>query len=476
MKSFQNNTTALIISNTSIFLTTFIVGIILARFLSIDLLGQYRIVTTYSALTSAIATIQIQTAILYFVVHYEKKMEAFLEASNQLALFLALCGGLIFGIAYFLLSILKGMMEYRIFTIIVYSGITSIKILMLIYPAVFVAKGNTKNIVQTSLIYSISQIIMIPTVVILYGSYKLLLLADLGSTLLAIIGGGYLKQLIVAQLHPQRIKNNFLYIQIILRYSKYLAFSNAIRSVAYQIDRIILSILATPASYGIYSVVAIENPLNKILLNSFNTSLVPEMKEKQKTANLDGMWRSWHKSISYSCIHLFPIMWFTLIFSESILKFLFGESFAVYSSVLAVVSLIVLVRVASYQTLLRIYGHTEYNLRSTIIAFVVSLPIMVYVVTSQGLLGLALSYALNWIVYNAIVIFYVRKVSNEKIIRIIGLAVILKQLIVSGLLFVVSYVSVTLLPIANPLIVMIITGIFFIFIYFPYYYYQRREF
>jgi len=193
-----------------------------------------------------------------------------------------------------------------------------------------------------------------------------------------------------------------------LAYGIPLGLTSIIGLLAWEFDKLIVSIKFSPELYAVYVLGAAEIPFIRMIRSSVNKVILPEMSKVYAEGNLKELTRLWHSSIRKISLVLLPIFVIAMIFSHEIITLLYSEKFASSVPYFRIYLLLLLVRIASYGTILQAIGKTKDVFKLAIFFMTVNGVLNIILVFTLGLIGPAIATVIATFL-NALAAIYVIK-------------------------------------------------------------------
>ncbi len=455
--SMLKNASYLMLANVASLILVMGSSILLARNLSLDALGAYRIVTMYSATYTVILSMQFQNSILYFTTSEPALKKEWL--GHSLGLFALL--GLISACSFSALALaLASLIPSDIADLLViYGPVTGFRTFLLVVPIVSLGVGHPKFAIIQSVLYGVLQVGGYVLVVSRLPTVGMLIAVDTVSSFFASLlgfwwAGAQLKGmgLKIREFIPsrQKLRKQFVY-------SVWLAVASVIKTIGGSADRILASALLAQAVFGLYTTAALENPLIGVVLSSFVVALIPTLAKSFRTGDMDDFWKNWHQSILVCGLLLFPLMWFSVLWSREVLGLVYGEKFGQASSVFLLYSITPIFRCGSFQTVLRAIGETRYHPIAALVSMVCSIAAAFCGFKIWGMPGLAGGALTGYLSYNAIIIYFMQSRFGLSVWKLAGCEPTLKALWMTGIPVIPCLVCKLYLPAISDGWLMLIT-------------------
>jgi len=190
-----------------------------------------------------------------------------------------------------------------------------------------------------------------------------------------------------------------------LKYAIPLALSSVIGIIGRLLDRIIISTTFTTSQFAIYSVGAIEIPLDYIfqrsVANVLRATLPPLVKEK----NFDEIVRIWRSSVRKLAFIILPVFIFLMLFSYEFIVLLFTDDYRESVNVFRIYLLLVPLHMFVLSVLPQVFGQTKITMKITMVTVLSNVALSIALVMTIGYYGPAIATVIT--TYMASCIFFV---------------------------------------------------------------------
>lgn len=172
-----------------------------------------------------------------------------------------------------------------------------------------------------------------------------------------------------------------------LAYGLPLAATMCIGLLGGMLDRAIVAVVFTPAAYAVYSVGALEIPLDSILqasvLNVLRSSLPPLVTQ----GRIEEVIRVWRDAVRKLALIVVPSFVFLAFFAERFITTLFTESYADSVAVFRIYVMLIPLHMLVVSVVPQVYGRTRLNLYVVAIAVTTNVLLSFLLLRSMGILG-----------------------------------------------------------------------------------------
>jgi O-antigen/teichoic acid export membrane protein len=172
-----------------------------------------------------------------------------------------------------------------------------------------------------------------------------------------------------------------------LAYGLPLAATVCIGVVGGLLDRAIVAVVFNPAAYAVYSVGALEVPLDSILqasvLNVLRASLPPLVSE----GRIDEVIRVWRDAVRKLALIVVPSFVFLALFAERFITTLFTESYGDSVAVFRIYVMLIPLHMLVVSVIPQVYGRTRLNLYVVASAMATNVVLSFVLLHFMGILG-----------------------------------------------------------------------------------------
>lgn len=412
--------------------------IVLARLLPIEDFGTYRQVLFVIGLAVVLVESSIPKSLLYFV-PMEKTPEKkniyisqsflMLSAVSILAVLFIYFGadfiGLKFGNADLVL-LLKLYAPVVLFLAISQNFFSSALISLdkhslAAYSYVFVGMPNILAIIITAFFTSSLKIIFMVSLVIIAIQYLILII------LIA-------KLKIRLFLHPDwaKIKKQLAYI---------LPLSFALMSglISVELDRLVISMYFTSATFAIYSVGAMQVPLVGNLFQGVSSTVIPKISEYLSLDKKNEVEDLCNRGTRKMALLLFPIFCFLWIHAKDLIVLLYTDEFIEAVPVFRIYLLIVLVKISFCGNIIMGSGKTSIVLKTTIFTLTLNLILNFVLVRYWGVIGPAIATIFSRLLHQGIFAIWVTLSLKYKLSALFPIKKIAQIFVISLVASLISY-------------------------------------
>ncbi|MCK9584745.1 MAG: oligosaccharide flippase family protein [Candidatus Cloacimonetes bacterium] len=385
-----------------------IIGIVLARMLSLQDYGSYRQLFLIYTSFSTILLVGLPQTMLYFI----PKLKLDQEKSQYICRIVDFISvlGMIFGL---LILIFGGEIAARFANpelkklLLLFAAYPVFMFVNQIYSFIMLGLKRTQSAMRFSLLAASCDLILILGVAVLTRDLTMIVLAVLLS---AFIQWVYVRWQLRAYSSSYQWDPDFYKAQ--LRYSLPLGLSSIIGILAIQLDKFVISGVFTPAQFAVFSIGAMELPFIGILNYSVNSVILPHLSASGEKSEALRVYRG---SIRKNALLIFPVAVLSFILATDVLTLLYGSDYAAATPYFRVYLGILLVRIASYGVIFQALGKTKYILYNAIFTLVGNLILnLILVRTALGMMGPAVATVIITYASTALYLWWIhRKLSMD---------------------------------------------------------------
>ena len=412
--------------NTLLFVVMFVNSILLARFYTTEEISIIRTLTLYGGFITVLATFQIHVSVLKFV---SRIPEDYFRIVGSIKFVTIL--SFVLTVLYYVVVII-GFRESINFGYYLMYGLSLIPIVFFsMLQNFYIITDQSKKFSGQILVFGL----IFVSLTFIIGYFNLSLNYYFGGLFIT-----YSIMLIPWKRHILKSKINDISISEIqdqIKYSTPLTLSNLLYLCISRFDKIWMTITYSANIVGSYFVVAFENPLNGIVIGSSMNEVTYTMSNLLNERKYDELWEKWQDSIFQITSILFLPSVLLFVNAGLFVELVFGEKYIENILVFKLYCLAPLVRTASYQSLLRVFGHTKFHLVNTLIGFIITLIFGAIIMGFFNYRFFALAYLIGFISYNMGVILYICAKEKRSFAEVYGLTVIVKQVTIVLFVFAV---------------------------------------
>jgi O-antigen/teichoic acid export membrane protein len=354
--------------------TQLIIGIVLVRLISKEMLGSYQQVMLVYGLLAGIFTIQIESSLYYFLPKCRP------EKRRDLVTQTLLITGIIslsIGLAMFFSAGLfaKHFNNPEIATLIrIFACFPIFERIVCLLPAFLISLDKA---LFSGLYSMISTVLMILAVVMIfafgYGIAEALWSKILIEAIFAVIG--ILMMIHFSPLGQWRINKSLLLEQ--LNYCWPLMVTTTVGIVNLKLDGVLISAYFSREVYAVYSVGALELPLIALFTSSLSSAIMPDMVKEADRGQLLNSLNIWHEASRKSSLLIFPTFVFFLICGYDFIVLIYTQAYSKAAWPFLIYLARMPIRVAVYGAIFRAIGFTKPLFWAALLSFITNLIVSV---------------------------------------------------------------------------------------------------
>jgi O-antigen/teichoic acid export membrane protein len=199
-----------------------------------------------------------------------------------------------------------------------------------------------------------------------------------------------------------------------LAYGIPLAATTCIGLVGGLLDRAIVAVAFTPVAYAIYSVGALEIPLDSIFQSSVSNVLRASLPSLIAQGQTEEIVRIWRQAVRKLAIVVIPTFIFLLFFSRPFIVTFFTEHYAASVNVFRIYLWLIPLHMFVLSTIPQVYGRTRLNLYVAAIAVSMNAVLSLILLRTLGILGPALSMVVSQYVASTLFFLVTKKLLKAK--------------------------------------------------------------
>jgi O-antigen/teichoic acid export membrane protein len=197
-------------------------------------------------------------------------------------------------------------------------------------------------------------------------------------------------------------------------YSLPLAASTCVGLIGGLLDRLIVATTFTPADYAVYSVGALEIPLDVIfqasVLNVLRASFPPLVKE----GKIDEVIRIWRDSVRKLALIIVPSFVFLVFFADRFILTLFTKAYEDSVDVFRIYLFLLPMHMLVLSVVPQVYGRTKLNLYVVATAVAVNAALSLVLLRFIGILGPAVAFIVSAYVSSVLYFIVTMRLLNAK--------------------------------------------------------------
>src|SRR5260221_4244064 len=229
-------------------------------------------------------------------------------------------------------------------------------------------------------------------------------------------------------------KKDFLKWNIVAQVWKYLwpiQISRMPTLLLTSLDKFVISTIATPAAFAIYSLGARELPFVSTINTSMAMVMVPRMVGEIQREQFDRVSQLWRSACEKTAIFIYPVGAFAVVYSLPLVKFLFSSQYEESSIPLRIFAFLIFVRIVDYASIATALGRSDLILKLTVMAVGSLIVLSVPLTLIFGANGMAVATVLSTALGSWLYLFEYRHLLKVPILRFFPLPDLLETLIIA---------------------------------------------
>lgn len=392
MTSLSDRAALLVIANTLKYAVGFVLPMVFARALSQHDYGTYQQLSLVAAFATGVMVLGLPTSIYYFYNHRAAAARGRPTLIAQTQLLLLASGGITAAAIAAGAPLLALHMHNP--------GLASLLPLYSIYIGLFIAGEHFLHLMISQDRYPLAIGLELAETALRVAGLVILLALGYGLEAIVIMLVVYAAVRLLARScwlysgedSALRASWRARFIGAQLAYSLPLAATMGVGMIGSMLDRAIVAVSFTPVMYAIYSVGALEIPLDSIfqasVMNVLRASL-PELIEQGRTEEVVSIWRGAVRKLALIVV---PSFIFLLVFSGPFITLLFSQKYAESVHVFRIYLLLVPLHMLVLSCLPQVYGRTRLNLYVVAVAVATNAVLSLVLLRVLGILGPATAF------------------------------------------------------------------------------------
>lgn len=209
--------------------------------------------------------------------------------------------------------------------------------------------------------------------------------------------------------------------------------SSCVGIVGSLMDRAIVATVFLPAQYAIYSVGALEIPLDTIFQGSVAHVLRAALPPLVRDGRLDEVVRIWRDSVRKLALVMIPSFLFLLFFAERLITTLFTQHYEASVRVFQIYVLVVPLYMFILNAMPQVFGQTRLNLYVVVVGVGSNAVLSLLLLRVMGLLGPAAAFVCSSYVSSAVYFVITARLLKTKPGRLLPLAALARTTVAAGL-------------------------------------------
>lgn len=431
MSSLTNKAGLLIAANFLKYAIGFILPMVLVRFLSQDDYGTYQQLSLVSSAATGIMVLGLPTSVYYFYHRVERldRGRPTLIAQTQIML---LVSGIITATA---IAVLAGRIASRM------SNPELIPLLppYAIYIGFFIAGEHFMHVmisqnryglaVSLEAIETVFRVALMVGLLLLGLALPALVAALVLYAVLRLLGRSFWLWRGEDSVREARWERRFPVEQ--LSYSIPLAATTCIGLLGSLIDRGIVAMNFTPVDYAIYTVGALEIPLDVIFQSSVLNVLRASLPPLVQAGNNAEIIRIWRESVRKLGLVVIPSLVFLSFNSHKFITVLFTARYAQSVSVFQIYLCLLPLHMLVLSVVPQVYGKTRLNLYVTAVTVVTNTILSLVLLKWVGILGPAMALVISYYVGSSLYVVVTMRLLNARVFELLPVSQILRTVLAS---------------------------------------------
>lgn len=251
-------------------------------------------------------------------------------------------------------------------------------------PNILIAIDQTKDAGILNILVGITQLLALVLPLILGYPLAFVVYSLLGYGALRFLFSGYLFLKYFKTKGPELPKGTLLEQ---FKYSLPLSIAQIIWGLNRQIDKYVVAFFFTPVVFAEYIVGAWEIPLIGIIASSFASVLMPQLVSFHLTGQKENLLVLWRNSIQKVSVIVLPLVVLFLVVAEEFIVLLASEKYLPAVLPFRIYTVIIIQRVAVYNSLLKAIDETRAVTRAAIYLLLVNMVLNIPLLLLFGIVG-----------------------------------------------------------------------------------------
>ncbi len=386
----MNKTIYLTAQSTIKQILAFVLMVLLARYLSVEVFGKYQQLNLIIGLFGTVFTMGLPLAISYFhgqTGSYKEKVSIYKRFFLTQTLFVIFGAGIYLLVAKHIATFFNNdfFVSYSIILVIIITTSSSIELFRNLSTVTNRLKSFlflTSSLSLLSIIVALFFLLLTKNIL-----YILCIIAFFNALTFCCLVNMYLKYFRAKTKKKVITKNEFVYIASIGSFS-FISLING------YIDQIMVSSMLSINDYSNLKIGSTQIPFISIVTGSLLTAMVPIISKHFKNNNFNAIIVLWKKSIEKATILLIPIIVFCLVFAQEIIIVFFGDKYSSATIIFQVYMLQWLRGVVIFNGVMSAIGLEKVLLRNTLILVLLNIVFNYIFIGYFGVVGAAIATTL----------------------------------------------------------------------------------
>jgi O-antigen/teichoic acid export membrane protein len=218
-----------------------------------------------------------------------------------------------------------------------------------------------------------------------------------------------------------------------LSYGVPLMASTCVGVLGGMMDRAIVAAVFLPAQYAIYSVGALEIPLDTIFQGSVANVLRAALPALVREGRLDEVARIWRDSVRKLALVMIPSFLFLLFFADRLITTLFTQHYEASVRVFQLYVLAVPLYMFILNAIPQVFGRTKLNLYVVLVGVAANALLSLALLRVIGLLGPATAFVCSSYLTSALYLAITARLLETTVRRLLPLAALVRTALAAGL-------------------------------------------
>ncbi|MCD6365044.1 MAG: oligosaccharide flippase family protein, partial [Planctomycetes bacterium] len=201
------------------------------------------------------------------------------------------------------------------------------------------------------------------------------------------------------------------------------------------IDRVLVSMMVSPAEFAEYDNGAIRLPLLPIVVMSVTAVLLPELTRMYKSGDKAGMLRIWQAAMIKSSYVVLPAAVFLMILADDAVVLLFSDRYAGSVPIFRVFLVLLPFQMVSYGPVFHASNNNRKIVLINAVTLVIHIPLLFFFVRHMGIMGAAITTVFSQVAIRILLhIVFIANIVERPVARVIPLDKLMGVLIAAMLL------------------------------------------
>lgn len=223
-----------------------------------------------------------------------------------------------------------------------------------------------------------------------------------------------------------------------LKFSVPIGFSGVIGEVASQVDKVIVSMFFGPYQYAIYTRGALQIPLLNVISHSLHNILMPNFVKAVKDNDTPALLKAWHGAMRLMAFFVYPTFVFFVATADLFIPALYSDKYAEASVIFQVYMFTLLRRITSPDAIIRAIGKTSILLKMSAFSIILNVSLTYYLISRLGVIGAPLATVLMTYTVFGIYLIVVGRMLNVPLRSLVPWASLVQFLMISAIAIVVA--------------------------------------